>query len=175
MELIMNDIINTNAHAHDVDAIKLNNVLERYSHTYRRVSHTIIIKKQIKFVLSLYHKHELLLRFEYIILGSYHKNKNVWIWADQSLTLNKTIVNQVKDFRSTFYETFNNFENHDMKNFFDNKYIVLPTNTFREIISKIAIDLFKKNKQYIIILDSNDYNDKIDILVVKRIIFEKIL
>ena len=163
MELFLNNYTKN-------DAFRLNNILEPQKNTYQLVCYSTRIKDQSKFVASLYHKDDLLLRFEYIILGSYHKNKNVWIWADQSLTLNKTIIEQVKDIRLSSYDVS---MSEDIINFYKNNYSVVPTNLFCNIISTIAVQQFKHNTQHIITLMRGD--EMIDIFIVKRIIFEKIL
>lgn len=153
-----------------IDAFKLNNILEPYKNAYQLVCYSSKIKDQIKFVASLYHNDQLLLRFEYIILGSYNKNKNVWMWADKSLTLNKSIIEQVKDIRLSSYD---DTHSDDIKNFYKNNYSVIPTNLFCDIISAMALNYFKKKMQRIITLIRGD--ELIDIFIVKRIMFEKVL
>jgi len=145
--------------------------LETHKNTYQLICYSTKIKDQTKFVASLYHKDDLMLRFEYIIMGSYHKSKNVWGWSDQSLTLNKTIIEQVKDLRLKLYDNTN--IDNVIKNFCKNNQLVIPTKSFCEIISTIALDIFKTHSYKFITLTRSD--EMIDVYVVKRIIFEKIL
>lgn len=167
MELLLDD----NPDSQKGEAFKLNNILETHKNIYQLVCYNTKIKDQNKFVASLYHKDELMLRFEYIIIGSYHKSKNVWIWSDQSLTLNKTIIEQVKDIRLKFYDI--NGTSEEIKIFCKNNYSVIPSISFCKIIAMIALDIFNTNSQRIITLTRSD--EMIDVYIVKRIMFEKIL
>lgn len=147
----------------------LNNTLKSNINKYNLFFNTVKVKDVSKFIMSVYQDKILILRFEYYILGSYNKTKNVWIWADQSHTLDKSIIVYVKNLRDKFrsdktllYE----------KHFIDHDYYVLSTMKLMKCIFDIGVKLFNNDKYQIVTFLRTD--DIVDFYVSKQILFERI-
>lgn len=162
MELILSE--------HDYDSNALNNKLSSWNRYYRFFSESVHIKEQKKFIGSLYRSDTLILRFEYAIVGSYNKSKNMWIWASLSLTLDKPLIDEVLKIRKLGNQHRVKFT--DLTNLIDQDYSIVPTQDVVKFISTLSLILFDEANQQIITLQADD--DKIDVYVVKRILFENI-
>lgn len=157
-----NDLVSNNAFA-------LNNTLESDINNYNLIFNVVNVNEIPKFIISVYKNGSLTLRFEYLILGTYHKIKNVWIWADQSLTLDKSMVQNIKDMRNNFRNDTNLSRE---KHFIDHDYYVLPTTKLINYMYQIGKKLFTDNTYQIVTFLRND--GIVDFYISKRILFENI-
>jgi len=147
----------------------LNNILKSNINKYNLFFNTVKVKDVSKFIMSVYQHKTLILRFEYYILGSYNKTKNVWIWADQSQTLDKSIIMYVKNLRDIFRSDKTlSYE----KYFIDHDYYVLSTIKLMKCMSDIGVKLFNDYQYQIVTFLRTD--DIIDFYISKRILFERI-
>lgn len=120
-----------------------------------------IYRKDKKYLISLYDNDECILRSEYILLGTYSKLKNFWIWGDESFTLDKIMVKSIKDFRTTLLEK--NI-NNEIKNFIKKNYTVITTREINNIF-KVIDTMLKSN-----IIFQNTNNDIMDIILITKIL-----
>jgi hypothetical protein len=165
MEIILND--DNIGHK----AFSLNNTLKSTTNKYELLFNSVKINNKTKFIASVYRLENLILRFEYIIMGSYHKTKNVWIWADMSDTLDKNLKTYIRHQRDNLRNNLNNdpkllYEKH----FIDNDYYVLPTTKLINCIFHIGVKLFTDKKNQIVTFSRND--DIIDFYISNQILFE---
>jgi len=147
----------------------LNNATNNRTNKYGLLFNSVKVKDKTKFIASVYSRETLVLRFEYDILGTYHKTKNVWLWADQSVTVNKSIVKHVEDLRD-------NYRLRKLKHisFITQNYSVLPTLDLLQNMSdigKVLLDVDKRS-QIVTFLRNDDF---VDFYIVKDIIFESLL
>lgn len=160
------------------NAFELNNILQKNTNMYNLLSTMVEIKGNYKFIASIYRKNELVLRFDYIVIGSYHKTKNVWIWADQSLTLPKSIIKQIKNIRNDLHTDFHDFDNDSFYNilhqFIDHDYFVLTTSDLKQCIFHIGTKLYNDTEQKYKIITFSRTNDIIDFFISKRILFSSL-
>lgn len=161
MEILIDDSNN--------NAFMINNTLRGDINKYKIFFNVVKAKEMPKFIISIYQTEILIFRSEYSILGSYDKTKNVWIWADQSLTLDKSLVQYVKDLRCDFR---NDTTLLQLKHFIDHDYYVLPTAKLINYIFHIGNKLFIENKYQLVTFLRND--DIIDFYIFKRILFERL-
>jgi hypothetical protein len=110
--------------------LDLNTKLEKYLPLTFIPSIIGDIKK--KFITTLYDANGIIMRGEFIIIGSYSKEKNVWIWSDQSPVLHKKMVKAVIDLRATIINNMSNVSKHDLiifKQFIETPYSIMPIST----------------------------------------------
>lgn len=148
-------------------AFILNNVINNSINRYNLLFNTVKVNDRLKFIASMYFQETLVLRFEYNILGTYHKTKNVWMWADQSVTVNKSIVKCVGNLRDKYRHKFKH------TSFIDRDYNVFPTLELTQYIIDIGTVFFNDDGKQIVTFLRND--DFIDFYIVKHIIFESLL
>ena len=70
------------------ESIELNNELLGKFKSYIMYSYDVNIRDEKKFIGSIIANEKVILRVEYVICGSYSKEKNIWIWSDMSNTIN---------------------------------------------------------------------------------------
>ena len=171
MEIIILNDNNDNKDNSDNNAFALNNILKTDINKYELLFNTVDVNESSKFILSAYQNSLLVLRFEYLILGSYNKSRNVWIWADLSFTLNKSIVSHVKNIRINLQ---NNIELTSERTFIEHDYSVLPTTILMGYIVHIGNKLFTDSESKYQIVTFSHSDDIIDFYVSKRILFERV-
>ena len=115
-----------------------------------------IYRKNKKYIISMYNDNDLLLRGEYIIIGSYSKIKNFWIWADQSFTLDKSMVYLVSDIRKKL------LKEKISSTFVKNNYTVITTSEIKNNC-KILDSKLKGNLYF------NESDDIIDLILITKI------
>lgn len=111
------------------DMLELNTKLMKYYKPFSIYSTQTIVNEKKKFIIDIYHNDLLVLRAEYVPIGSYSPEMNVWIWSDQSLVLDKKIVEYVSKLRSNMMNLATNKNNKEydkFKKFVELKYSVLP-------------------------------------------------
>lgn len=108
-----------------------------------------------------------ILAAEYIFLGTYTMEKNVWIWSDVSVTMDRTMSNEVSNIRSMLLKQQTNDDK--LKLFIESDYSILPTMDCTKMLSKIGILLFDTIKSYIL---TNAYRQIVDVLLIKRIVHD---
>ena len=115
-----------------------------------------IYRKNKKYIISLYNNdNKLLLRGEYILLGSYKRAKNFWIWGDQSFTLDKSMVYDISNMRK-------NLLNRKIDNdFIKNNYTVITTNDFNNNCK--ILDTLLKGDIYI-----DNINDITNVILITK-------
>jgi len=144
-----------------------NNIHNKYKSFQIYFDIVNIYRKDKRFILSIYDNagKKLILRSEYILLGSFSKIKNFWIWSDQSFTLDKTMVNKGKNIRNNL---LNKNINEEVKNFIRKNYTIIST---IEILNNFKlIDTILKNN--ILFYDIN--NDISDVILITKILHNNI-
>jgi hypothetical protein len=117
--------------------------------------------KPNKYIMSLYNKTNLIIRGEYILLGSYSTVKNFWIWSDQSFTLDKSMVKDVKNIRTNL---LNENSNNEISSFIKKNYTII---TLSEIKCNCNI-LDKLLKSNIVLYNTSD--EIIDVILITKIL-----
>ena len=163
-------------------SIELNNLLLKLHKSYSMYCQDFIINNKIKFIGSIIDNDILLLRIEYIILGSFSKTKNVWIWADQSQSINKKTKNIISDLRTEIIQIINSIEyktsNLDsdlikkLQNFCVEHYLVMSISELSSYLYYISIIISTKNKESIFLTTTR--GNIIDVLIVQQILFNNI-
>lgn len=122
-----------------------------------------IYRKDKKFLLSIYDNTGkiLILRSEYIFLGTYSKLKNFWMWSDQSFTLDKSMVNKVNSIRKTL---LNKNISDEIKEFIKKNYTIMSTIEYLNYCK--SLDSLLKNN----ILIYNNTDSISDIILITKII-----
>src|SRR5271156_3310286 len=123
----------------------LNNKFVKYYPSCEITSHDYMTKGAKKFLGMLSKDSLTLLAAEYIMLGTYTKEKNVWVWADMSVTMDKSMCREIKSIRSKLLEKVeknsSNLNESDeitsIKSFIEKNYTVLPTKKLVSILSDI--------------------------------------
>lgn len=115
-----------------------------------------------------------ILAIEYIFLGTYTTEKNIWAWADMSVTIDKNMKTEISELRSKLLQNINKLTknttvNNKIKPFVENDYTVLPTMEIIKIISELMIFLYDITKYTIL---TNGSRDMIDVILIKRIIHD---
>ena len=164
-------------------SIIFNNTLIKMYKSYNMYSHEVVVHDKKIFIGSIYNEDIVVLRVEYIVFGSYSKEKNVWIWADQSQSINKNAKILISRLRSSISKSIDNQNvNHsDNQNdkHIDEKpisiplnYIVLATTELCKYLNYISIIVSEQIKDSIIL--TSERGNNIDILIVKKILFNNI-
>lgn len=151
----------------DEKAVELNNALNKTQNIL--TSEQVTINKQNILVGSLYHNNVLILKMDYVILGTYKIEQNTWIWATKSITLNKTNIMYNIQYREYCYSNNNCKE---ITNFIKNEFSVLSLTEFNNNICLLASTIYTWKQQYLI---SIKRNRGIDIFVVKKLLYESLL
>ena len=175
-------------------SIIFNNTLIKMYKSYNMYSHEVVVHDKKIFIGSIYNEDIVVLRVEYIVFGSYSKEKNVWIWADQSQSINKNAKILISRLRSSISKSIDNQNvNHSdnqndkqfdlgiksdknlinkLKNFCSINYIVLATTELCKYLNYISIIVSEQIKDSIIL--TSERGNNIDILIVKKILFNNI-
>lgn len=161
---------------------ELNNKLLKLYKSYVMYSQDVVVRDEKKFIGSIYDNETVVLRIDYIVLGSFSKDKNVWIWADQSQSINKSTKITVSNLRTTISETIGStgdiVSNLDkdliekLKNFTSVNYLVLSTSELCRYLNYISTIISTKIKGSVLLTTERGGN--IDVLVVKKILFNNI-
>lgn len=125
--------------------------------------------------LSILHDNNVLIRAKYLILGSYSSNKNIWLWADSSPTLDKTIIKNIQDFKNDI--SLKNIDKN-LRNFVESRpqilesdnimVNILPTHTLLDMIDMIG------HIQNVNIINYSLSNNKTAFVVIEKIVFENL-
>ena len=107
-------------------------LLKKYK-PYGIFSEAIIAQDKKNFIATVYHGNKILLKFKYVLLGSYSKENNLWIWADQSIVLDKTMLESTKKLKEQISHS-NIIEN--LRKFLK-PYTVLPMNDLYDHVTAI--------------------------------------
>lgn len=178
-----NNLFESDTFVKSNDIFELNNTLQTNTNMYNLLSTMVEVKDNPKFIASIYRKNELVLRFEYIVIGSYHKIKNVWIWADQSLTLAKSIIKHIKNIRNDLHNSLRKSRNDVLSDssfykilhqFIDHDYFVLTTSDLQQCIFHIGLNLYNDTAHKYQIITFLRNNDIIDFFISKRILFSSL-
>ncbi|AYV77419.1 MAG: hypothetical protein Dasosvirus2_15 [Dasosvirus sp.] len=108
--------------------------------TYRKYNilfDQISANDQSKYILTIVTDNNILIRSEYILIGSYIPSKNIWSWADNSLTLCHSMLEKTTLLRQSLLDKNNN----DIKQFVKTDLSVYSTDTLKDylnIIEKIS-------------------------------------
>jgi len=163
-------------------SFELNNELLRLYKSYVFYSNDVLIRDEKRFIGSVYKASEtmnesdrLILRIEYVILGSYTKEKNVWIWADQSQSINKKNKTMINNLRSSVIESLDEGSEiwtEKLKGFCTHDYLVISTIELCKQLNHLSIYVSEKNKGYVFL--TLERGNIIDILIVKKILFNNI-
>jgi hypothetical protein len=159
----------------NIDALfDLNNKFVKYYPYCEMTSHDYVTKGVKKFLGMLSKDGITLLAAEYIMLGTYTREKNVWVWADMSVTMDKSMSKEIKSLRSKLLETIKNDTNETdeikgVKSFIENNYTVLPTQKVVSILGNIMKVLTDITKSIIL---TNGFRDIVDVLLIKRVIHD---
>lgn len=99
-----------------------------------------------------------------MIIGTYVKSKNLWIWSPESQTLNKSILTSVVTIKDQLLLD----KNCDhLKKFITMLYYVASTNVFVNILTIIAKVIYNVSQKQIITTATRG-NDFIDIMIVEK-------
>lgn len=131
----------------------LHRLTENYK-PYKIISDIAEINKERKFVATIYHNDEIILRAEYWVLGSYSNDKNLWVWGDQSNVLEKNMCEKIKILREQLTNGTMKYDDTFMA-FLKNNYSVMTTSDVYEKLSLLKTillnfshhDMIKQNTQ----------------------------
>jgi hypothetical protein len=82
-----------------LDCLELNRKLITGYKPYDVFSEATHINEKKKFIITIVHNRKIILKAEYVILGAFSSEKNVWIWSDQSNVHDKKMMKLVFDLR----------------------------------------------------------------------------
>jgi len=152
------------------DPLELNNKIQKYYLPISMYSRDVTTKNDKRFIASIYHNNEMILLGTYIILGSYSKEKNVWVWGNRSIIMNKSMKHEISNIRSVLADTI---DNEKIKKFVKADLTVLPTNELCENLSYLSYVLVDQSKN----IDKDKYNfftisfhDMMDVLIIKKVL-----
>lgn len=149
--------------------LELNEKLKKYE-SLNVISNIAIVNNKRKFILSIYNLDNVLYRTEYIILGTYSTERNLWVWSNMSTTIDKKMAEYVTNFKDTIIS--NNTEQkinkkNDFMNFMKSMFIVIPSTVFYEYLYEIE----QQSHKYKIICHGDNL---IHVYVVKNTLFDNI-
>jgi hypothetical protein len=153
------------------DHLALNNkIIKNYGAKHIVLSPKCVkIKNEKKFLGFFYYNDILLLIGTYMIIGTFSPEHNVWVWADQSLTLDRTMIGEVSDLRRQLIDS--NPSDETFKEFVKSDHTVLSTsdvcNNIITLGDMVVESDVEKNKYNILTLD---YKKKICVLFIKKIL-----
>lgn len=113
--------------------ILLRELSENYK-PYKIISDSVEINAEPKFVATIYHDDEIILRAEHWLLGSYSHEKNLWIWGDQSNVLEKNMCKKISNLRKQLPNNITE-PNETFIAFLKNDYSVMTTSDIYEKLS----------------------------------------
>jgi hypothetical protein len=146
----------------------LNNALNKTTFFYKIMSNVVNINKQTKIIGSIYNNNNtLVLKINYIILGSYDTHKNIWIWGSNTTVLNKEFITENKQIRNYLHDIVHN------KEFIKTNISVITYSSFVELLQLLSLILYNW-KQYILITLKKTHNIT-HVYLVKNILYESIL
>jgi len=155
------------------DSLKLNNKLIKQFEPLHVYSKDVRIKDEKKFIISFYDKHDkLVLRAIYTVLGSFSKEKNVWVWANTSITINVPMKKEISHLRQIFSSVL---KNEKIKQFVQNDHSILPTIELFNNLSYLSLimtiypnDNFTKMKTYSLVTLAQE--NIINVFIIKKIL-----
>jgi hypothetical protein len=160
--------VHINNHSFDI-----NNNLLKENKAYRFNSKNINIRGQKKYIGSLYDDDDIILRVDYLIFGSFSKDKNVWIWSNMSEITDNYTKEYISNIRSYILNNITKKYDKDtiikLKKFSSNDYSVITTIKLCEYLGYISeiISNITNNNIFLTI----ERNNNIDILFINKIIF----
>ncbi|VBB18091.1 hypothetical protein YASMINEVIRUS_554 [Yasminevirus sp. GU-2018] len=147
------------------ECLRLNTDISSWSTMYGFFSERVTFNDKNKFIGSLYYGEALALRFEYTIIGTYNKSKNVWIWASESLTLDRSLIEHCNTLRESLRSDKRCSE---FKQLIDSSYTVMPTQNVTNVLATFADVLYESANTRVI---TRPTEENIDVYAVKKIIF----
>ena len=138
------------------------NIITKKYKPYSTSVDEITVGDKENFIATFYYKNKIILKTNYTILGTFSKEKNIWIWADQSRTLNKLMVNDISKIRNELLNN-KNIKNTNIYNFINEKYSIWTTDNFFEIILNLNKFLGKD-------IFFSEYDTLIDVLIFNKIL-----
>lgn len=169
-----NEKNNSNANnSKSFDHLALNNkLIKTYGGTHVQLMPKCVkIKNEKKFLGFFYYNDKLLIIATYTIIGTFAPEHNVWIWADKSMTLDRSMIKEVSELRRHLDEGEINTKNETFGEFVKSDYTVLSTSDFcRNVIilgDMIVQSDVEKNRYSILTLF---YKKMIYVLLIKKIL-----
>jgi hypothetical protein len=166
---------------YEKDPFELNNKIIKQYGALQMISYDVFIKKEKKFIASFYYNDVLLLRAIYSIMGSFSKEKNVWFWANRSITLNEPMKNELVRLRTNLVNLLSNKTNNSreetllnekIKKFVQSDYSILSTDEACNILSLLSLiitadDFFEMNGYSILTIERNSI---VEVLIIKKVL-----
>lgn len=148
----------------------INNQLNSKKYT-TKPERIMINNDEFKFILSISdtnndNKKELVMKFEYVILGTYREN--VWMWASESTTLNKSMIDNCIQIKKILSSNFT--ENSKIMNFINKTYTTLTTDEMKDIMVQISCKLYDNDKSFVYIKNGS----YCDIFLIKKILLNRL-
>lgn len=155
------------------DPLELNNKIQKHYQPVTMYSRDVVIKGEKRFITSIYRNDNMILRGIYVILGSFSKEKNVWIWGNRSMIMNKSMKNEISHLRSVLSDIVDDVK---IKKFIDTDLTVIPTNELCDNLSYLSFilatnqsdGLKQETKQYNLFTIS--FFDIMDVLIIKKVL-----
>lgn len=143
----------------------INNILNKGNYNVN-VSRAIIDENNFKYIMSVSTKGDeinksiLIMKFEYVIIGTYHEN--VWIWSTESSTLNKNMLKQCSQIKTILNKSLHDFVNTPCT--------ILTSDEFKNTITNIGNTLYNHNNS-LIYCKGNVY---VDVIIITKILLNRI-
>lgn len=148
--------------------LKLNNLfVTKYPYS-EFVSHDYETKGTKKFLGMLSKNNKTLIAMDYIILGTYTSEQNVWTWSDMSVTMNKTMKQDVTRLRTVLIDILKERDDSKLMMFVENDYSVLPTLEVGAILARLAEYIADTTKSVLLTNGSGQY---LNLIMVKKILY----
>ncbi len=144
-----------------LDGLVLHKKLMKHYKSYKMLSDILKIGDKKMWIITIYYKKSVILKAEYIIIGSYSKQKNIYIWGDQSNVLDKSMVELISEMRK---KLLRENINDTFRKFLENDYTVIST---LSLLNEFNVIASFTNEQIIMTTG----NDIINIISVKKILF----
>ena len=157
-----------NNHSFDINNQLLNEIK-----SYKFYSKNIIIRGQKKYIGSIYDNDNIILRVDYLVFGSFSKEKNVWIWSNISQIIDNYTKEYITKIRSYIFNNIKKPYDEDIitniKKFSSDDYSIITTSKLCENLGYISdiISNITNNNIFLTI----ERNNNIDILFINKIIF----
>ena len=147
--------------------MKLNKIIKTNYKYYTGYVNIVPSNTRNVYIYSLYNHRKCILHAEYVLLGSFSRSKNIWIWQDQSDTLDKQMVNDISKIRS---ELLNKKKiNNDQKDFVKKNYTII---TLSELYDNCKfIDNVINGDIFIVDIETDDI---IDVILFTKILHNNI-
>jgi len=137
-------------------------------------SKMISVKDDDRFIGTIYYNNQILLRFEYVLIGSYSKKNNMFIWAESFPIIHKSMTIQSNNVRTELTKIdFDEKDENKISDFLTKSYSVIPTITMYDFLARIEKGLNNKDKN-IITFRSSENKDIIHICMTVRIIINSL-